>query len=136
MKSMNKMFSILIMALCTLTISAQEKEPETATPLLDMEVVRRVDRLDIEGTIYRNVEVAMKSISPGYFISDKFKVKVTIVDKDGKKIWKKTLKGVFLYVFKSGQVEVAKKNFCPIVIWRPSFTDGTTGIIREREGVY
>jgi hypothetical protein len=132
---MKKLVSIMVMALCTLTISAQE-ESETTTPLWDMEVVRKVDCLDIEGAIYRNVEVALKSISPDYLISDKSKVKVTIVDKNGKKIWKKTLKGVYLYVFKSGQVEVAKKNFRPIIIWRSSLTDETNGIIREREGVY
>ncbi len=133
---MKKLLSIFVVVLCSLTISAQEEEPDTTTPLYDMEVVRKVDCIDIEGTIYRNVEVSLKSKSPDYLISEKSRVKVTVVDKDKKKIWQKTLKGVFLYVFKSGQVEVAYKNFCPIIIWRKSFIGEIKGIIREREGVY
>lgn len=125
------------MVLCTLTISAQEEKHEYSTPLTDVEVVRRVDQLDIEGMIYRNVEVALKPITPDYLINDKYKVKVVVKDAQGKKIWKRTLKGVFLYVFSTGQIQVAKKNFIPIVIWQPSMElGGTTGTIREREGVY
>jgi hypothetical protein len=132
---MKKLLSIMVMVLSALTISAQE-EPEATTPLYDMEVVRKVDCIDIEGKIYRNVEVSMKSISPDYLISDKSRVKVTVIDKDKKKIWKKTLKGVYLYVFKSGQVEVAYKNFSPVIIWRKSFANEIRGTIREKEGVY
>ncbi len=53
----------------------------------------------------------MKSTSPDYFITDKYKVKITITDANGKKIWKKTLKNVFLYVFSDGQVQVGKRHF-------------------------
>ena len=124
------------MALFALVIYAQEEKRETTTPLGDVEVTRRVDRLDLEGVIYRNVKVTMKPIFADYLINDKDKVKVAIIDAQGKKIWKKTLKGVYLYVFSSGQIQVARKNFIPIVIWEPSITDGITGIIREKEGVY
>lgn len=133
---MKKLFSIFVMVLCALSISAQEEQPESTLPLTDVVVVRKVNRLDIDGAIFRNVEVTLKPITPDYLINDKYKVKVLVTDFRGKKIWKKTLKGVFLYVFSTGQVQVGKKNFRPLVIWKPTLTDGTTGIIREREGVY
>ena len=71
---------------------------ETTKPLTDTEIERNVSRLDIEGKEYKNVKVTFKSISPDYYFSDKHKVKVTIVDMDDKKVWKKTLKNTFLYV--------------------------------------
>lgn len=132
---MKKLVSILVMAFFALAICAQE-EPETTSPLTDVVVVRKVDRLDLDGEILRNVEVTLNPVSPDYLINDKYKVKVKVTDFRGKKIWKKTLKGVFLYVFSNGQIQVGRKNFRPLVIWEPTLTDGTTGIIREREGVY
>ena len=35
-----------------------------------------------------------------------------------KKIWKKTIKGAFLYVFPSWQVQVGQQNFNQIIIYR------------------
>lgn len=134
---MKKPLSILVMVLYALSISAQEEKHEYSRPLTDVEVVRRVDHLDIEGIIYRNVEVTLKPITPDYLINNKYKVKVVVKDAQGKKIWKRTLKGVFLYVFSTGQIQVAKQNFIPILIWQPSIEmGGILGAIREREGVY
>ena len=62
----------------------------------DTKVVRNVTVIDIEGTLYEDVEVTMKSISADYFIFDKDRVKVTIRDKDGKKVWKKTFYNAFM----------------------------------------
>lgn len=126
---------ILIFALilsCVTNIFAQE----TAKPLTDTEIVRKVALMDIEGTYYENVVVTLKSTSPNYFISDKYKVKVSVVDSNGKKIWKKTLKGVFLYVFSNGQVQVGKNNFDQIVIQKSSISGNVIGPIREKEGVF
>ena len=109
---------------------------ETAKPLTDMEVVRKVAFLDIEGKYYEDVTMSFKSITPDYFISDKYKVKVKVVDKNGKSIYKKTLKNVFLYVFSNGQIQVGKKNFDQIVVSKSKSTDENIGIIREKEGVY
>lgn len=102
----------------------------------DMEVVRKVAFLDIEGKYYEDVTMSFKSITPDYFISDKYKVKVKVVDKNGKSIYKKTLKNVFLYVFSNGQIQVGKKNFDQIVVQKSKSTDENIGIIREKEGVY
>ena len=104
--------------------------------LTDMEVVRKVAFLDIEGKYYEDVTMSFKSITPDYFISDKYKVKVKVVDKNGKSIYKKTLKNVFLYVFSNGQIQVGKKNFDQIVVSKSKSTDENIGIIREKEGVY
>ncbi len=38
-----------------------------------MEVVRKVAFLDIEGKYYEDVTMSFKSITPDYFISDKYK---------------------------------------------------------------
>jgi hypothetical protein len=64
-----------------------------------------------------------------------YKVKVTIVDMDGKEVWRKTLKNVYLYVFSDGQIQVGKQNFTKILITKN--VSGTfNGKIRENEGVY
>ena len=116
----------------TLNVFAQEK----ANPVTDHEVVRRVALIDIEGTTYENVVVSMKSTSPDGIITDKYKVKVVITDSKGKKIWKKTLKNVFLYVFSEGQVQVGNGGFHQIVIYKLSHTADFIGKIREKEGIY
>ena len=109
---------------------------EEAKPLMDREVMRRVALIDVEGTTYENVVVSMKSTSPDGIITDKYKVKVVITDSKGKKIWKKTLKNVFLYVFSNGQVQIAQGGFVQIVIDKLSQTDDFVGMVREKEGIY
>ena len=108
---------------------------ETAKPLTDTEIMRNVSRMDIEGKEYENVKVTLKSISPDYYFSDKHKVKVTIIDTDGKEVWKKTLKNVYLYVFSDGQIQVGKQNFTKILITK-NVSGSYNGKIRENEGVY
>ena len=122
-----KMSVLLLIMLFTCPLAFAQSEPETAKPLTDMEVVRKVAFL---------VTMSFKSITPDYFISDKYKVKVKVVDKNGKSIYKKTLKNVFLYVFSNGQIQVGKKNFDQIVVSKSKSTDENIGIIREKEGVY
>ena len=132
---MKRFFTILFLML-SVVLSIFAQEPETAKPLTDTEVVRKVALMDIEGQLYDNVVVTMKSTSPDYFITDKYKVKVTITDANGKKVWKKTFKNVFLYVFSDGQVQVGKRNFDQIVIKKSSLTGDFVGMIREKEGIY
>ena len=107
-----------------------------ANPVTNQRVVRKVALIDIEGATYENVVVSMKSTSPDGIITDKYKVKVVITDSKGKKIWKKTLKNVFLYVFSEGQVQVGNGGFHQIVIYKLSHTADFIGKIREKEGVY
>ena len=71
-----------------------------------------------------------------YFITNKYKVKVKVVDENGKSIYKKTLKNAFLYVFSNEQIQVGKPNFNQILITESELTDDNIGIIREKEGVY
>lgn len=131
-----KRILIMIFAifLCNYAINAQETE--TTKPLTDTELIRKVALLDLEGEFYHDVIMTFKSISPDYFISDKFKVKVTVKDSQGKTVWKKTLKNVFLYVFSKGQVQVGKRNFNQIVVENSKEGDFFIGVIREKEGVY
>jgi len=108
---------------------------ETTIPINDVEIERNVSIIDIEGKKYENIKVNLISISPDYFISDIYRVKVNITNVKGKTIWKKTLKNVYLYVFSSGQVQVGKPNFNMIAIYKND-TGIYTGKIREKEGVY
>ena len=134
-RKMHKLLLLLIM-LFTASLTFAQSEPETAIPLMNMEAVRKVVSLDIEGKIYGNVTIFFKSITPDYFISDKYKVKVRVVDSSGKSIYKKTFKSVFLYVFSNGQVQVGKKNFNQIIVQKSVLTGDNVGMIREKEGIF
>ncbi|EHH01688.1 hypothetical protein HMPREF9441_00505 [Paraprevotella clara YIT 11840] len=129
-------FVFLITMFLTATFAFAQNEPETTKPLTDMEVIRKVAVLDIEGKMYENVTISFKSITPDYFITDKYRVKVKVVDRDGKSIYKKTLKNAFLYVFSNGQIQVGKPNFNQILVTKTELTDDNIGVIREKEGVY
>lgn len=131
-----RMFALLIAMFFTTSLTLAQNEQETAKPLTDMEVVRKVAYLDIEGEIYENVTILFKSVTPDYFITDKYKVKVKVTNKKGKSVYKKTLKNAFLYVFSDGQIQVGKNNFNQIVVTKPDSLDDYIGIIREKEGVY
>ena len=112
------------------------QEVETTKPLTDTEVVRKVALLDVEGKDYYNVVMTFKSISPDYFITDKYKVKVTVKDLEGKTVWQKTLKNVFLYVFSDGQIQVGQKKFNQIIVQKSRENGAFYGMVREKEGVY
>lgn len=131
---MKKVLLLMVMFVASITMVAQE--PETARPLTDTEVVRRVALLDVEGKYYYDVVMTFKSTTPDYFITDKYKVKVSVKNNEGKTVWKKTLKNVFLYVFSSGQIQVGKQNFDMIVVQKSKETGDFIGIVREKEGVY
>ena len=128
--------TLLVIMFLTSTFAFTQSEPETTTPLTDMEVVRKVAILDIEGEIHEDVIISFKSTTPDYFITDKYKVKVKVVDKKGKSVYKKTFKNAFLYVFSNGQIQVGKPNFDQILITKSELTNSNIGIIREKEGVY
>ena len=131
---MKKVLLLMLMLVASLTMVAQE--PETAKPLFYTEVVRRVALLDVEGKYFYDVVMTFKSTTPDYLITDKYKVKVTVTDSAGKKVWKKTIKNVFLYVFSSGQIQVGKQNFDVIVVQKDKETGYFFGIVREKEGVF
>lgn len=114
----------------------EEKEQgDKIKPLYDTEILRKVSVLDIEGIRYENVEVTIKSISAELWCEDD-RVRVTVRDKEGKVIWKKSFNQSYMYVLENGQVHVGKPNFDQLVIYRMAYSKGYTGIIREKEGVY
>lgn len=131
-----KKFVTILFFIVSFAFSGLAQEPETVSPLFDTEVVRKVALMDIEGELFDNVVVTMKSISPDYLLSNQYRVKVTIKSAKGKKIWKKTLYNAYLYVFSNGQVQVGKKHFDQIVISRAISSSDFLGIVREKEGVY
>lgn len=130
---MKRFFSIVVILF---VISLYSYCQESASPLRDTEIVRKVDMIDIENKSFFDVVVTMKSTSPDYFLTDKYKVKITVTDNNGKKVWKKTLKNVYLYVFSDGQIQIGKQNFNQVVIQRDKDNRYWLGVIREKEGVF
>ncbi len=133
---MKRILLFLMMLTINIVSFAQNSEPEKAKPMTDTEIVRKCAFLDVEGKYYDNVIVTLKSNQPDFFFIDKYKVKVTVTDASGSKVWNKTFKNAFLYVFSSGQIQVGKPNFDQLVITKYSSTGDWIGKVREKEGVY
>mgnify|MGYP000000311796 FL=1 len=133
---MKKLVLFLVMLTISIVSFAQNSEKETTKPIFDTEIVRKVTVLDIEGKCYGNVIVTFKSNKPDFVWTDKYKVKVTVTDSSGKKIWNKTFKNSFLYVFSSGQIQVGKPNFDQIVIYKSLASGNWIGQVREKEGIF
>ena len=127
--NMIRLFLLASILLCNILMVAQERE--TTKPLIGIEIERKVALLDIEGEIYYDVIMTFKS-NYDFFPT----VKVTVTDSEGKKIWKKTLKNVYLYVFSDGQIQVGKQNFVMIVVNKSKERGEIIGQIKEKEGVY
>lgn len=117
-----------------MAVVAQSEEPEKSSPTFDTEIVRRCSYMDIEGKYYKDCVVTLKSTSPDGFITDKYKVKVLVTDENGKKVYKKTFKNCYLYIFSGGHVQVGKPKFHQIVISRVN--DSWFGEIKEKEGIW
>lgn len=133
---MKRILLFLMMLTINIVSFAQNSEPEKAKPMTDTEIVRKCAILDVEGKYYDNVTVTIKSNQPDFFFTDKYKVKVTVTDTSGSKVWNKTFKNAFLYVFPNGQIQVGKPNFDKLVITKSSPTGDWIGGVREKEGVY
>lgn len=133
---MKRILLFLMMLTINIVGFAQSDETEKASPMTDTEIVRKCAILDVEGKYYDNVTVTIKSNQPDFFFTDKYKVKVTVTDASGSKVWNKTFKNAFLYVFPNGQVQVGKPNFDKLVITKSSPTGDWIGMVREKEGVY
>jgi len=86
---MKKVLLFLVMLTISIVGFAQSSEPETAKPMTDTEIVRKCAILDVEGKYYEDVTVTIKSNQPDYFWTDKYKVKVTVTDASGNKVWNK-----------------------------------------------
>lgn len=112
-------------------------ETEKASPMEGVDLIRKVLHFDIEGEIYTDVEVAIKSNNPDYYFINKHRVKVKVTDSNGKIVWNKTMKNVYLYVFSDGQIQIGRPKFSQLVIYSGKRANKyEKGIIREKEGVY
>lgn len=131
-------FILTTFFLLTVSSFAQnETATESSRPTTDTEIVRRCASLDIEGKVYEDVIITMKSTSPDYFVTDKYKVKVQVKDQNGKKIYKKTFSNAYLYIFSNGQIQIGKPKFNQIVITKGTLLpDLWFGQIREKEGIW
>lgn len=128
---------IILLLVASLTMACgfvQSDEPEKSSPSRDTEIVRRCSYMDIEGKYYKNCVVTLKSTSPDYFITDKYKVKVLVKDENGKKVYKKTFSNAYLYIYSNGQVQVGQPKFHQIIIGKAG--DSWYGEINEKEGIW
>lgn len=133
---MKKLLFVFVMLISSIVGFAQSDESEKAKPMLNTEIVRKCSVFDIEGDEYEDVVVTIKSNKPDYVWTDTYKVKVSVVNASGSKVWTKTFKNAFLYVFSDGQIQVGKQNFDQLVISKSFVSGKWKGIVREKEGVY
>ena len=111
-----------------LNVDSQEEEPETSSPSWNTEIIRKVSSLDVEGIVYNDVTVSFNS-------NNSSKVKVKIVNVDGRVAWQKTFKNAYLYLFSSGQIQVGQPKFTKILVYKGR-SGPCVGEIRELEGIY
>ena len=131
---MKRIIFLLIACLTMAFGYAKSDEPEKSSPSRNTEIVRRCPFMNIEGEYYFYVTVTLKSISPDYFFTDKYKVKIIVSDKYGNKIYKKTFKNSYLYIFSNGQIQVGKPKFTQVLITKED--DGWYAEIKEKEGIW
>lgn len=115
---------------------AESDEPEKSLPSYDAEIEKKCWYIDIEGTNHDFVTISLKSVSPNEFRKS-YEVKVKVRDKNGKKIYSKTFKNCYLYIFNSGHIQVGTPKFHRIIISKLLDDGGPwVGCIREKEGVW
>lgn len=110
---MSKLIVLLIFSLSFgWFVFAQNNNDETekASPMQNAELIRKVCFLDIEGEVYTDVVVAIKSISPDGFFSDKYRVKVKVTDSNGKTVWNKTMKTPIYMFFQMDKFRLEGPN--------------------------
>lgn len=137
MKHTIKTFAITLLfsMFSFISFAQSENDVEMSKPTTDIEIERFVRGIDIEGEIYENVIVNIKSFSPDD-IHSKYRVKIIIKDENNKKIYDKTFNNTFLYIFSNGQIQIGIPKFDKMIIYRSIYTNDYWGIIREKEGIY
>ncbi len=112
-------------------------EVESVKPVRNTVVERKVTSIDIDGVTYSNVTVSVQAINHRHY--NHHKVKIAIKDVMGKKLWGKTLKDVYLYVFTDGQVQVGQGTFIQLLIEKmakPTPKGEFTATFREKQGIF
>lgn len=120
-----------------LSFSQNKDTIETTKPLMDIEIERSNVFLDLENTNYDSVTISLHSYYDSWHEREP-RVEVNVVSKEGKSIYNKTLKNVYLYVFSNGTIQVGKMNFNQVYVYYKN-TNGQRevyGIIREKEGIF
>lgn len=138
---MTRLLFVMMMSLVmSFTCKASERmdgdDTETTSPMLGIDIERNCAVIDIEGKMYSNVKVILESNDPDMFFTTTYRVSVVVKDKDEKTIYKKKFSNTYLYVFKTGQIQVGYKNFSKIVIFKDKRDGEWYCKIREKEGVW
>ena len=117
--------------LCSIIVFAQS---ESVKPTYGVELDREVGYAIIEGELYEDVVVELKSADIGRLDSG---VKITVKDaKTGNKIYKKRFSKSRLYGFSNGSIEVGKGNALTQLMLFKSDKDGTWILCIREKGIY
>ena len=117
--------------LCSIIVFAQS---ESVKPTYGVELDREVGYAIIEGELYEDVVVELKSADIGSLVSG---VKITVKDaKTGNKIYKKRFSKSRLYGFSNGSIEVGKGNALTQLMLFKSDKDGTWILCIREKGIY
>lgn len=128
--------ALLMLFVSAASFAQKEQSKDGVTPMDDAEILRKVSVMDADGAIFENVDVMIESKNPDFIFNYKYRVKVTVTDKNGNRLWKKTFKNARLYLFPDGQLQVGRPNFYTLVIYKTIIPDNYHCVVREYEGVY
>ena len=134
MKIKSIIITLLFSMFSFISFAQLENIKRESYQITDIEIERFVREIDIEGKIYGNVIVNIKSFGPDA-IHSKYRVKIVIKDENNKKIYNKTFNNAFLYISNIRDIEIGKKPFVQMIILPSFYTDDYFGVIREKEGI-
>jgi len=131
---MKKLFAVMLLAcFCTCAFAQDNSKNERVSPTFGVKIERECYFVSLEKDGYNNVTVELDAAELG----DLFKegVKVTVRDKDGKKIYKKRFSKSYLYAFSSGLIQVGKGDALTQVTIYKSTSGDWIAVIKEK-GIY
>jgi hypothetical protein len=121
----------------TVTIKSPKQdsnEAEESKPSFNTEILRHCEWLDVEGFIFKDVTVTIKSLNKTTLDS---RVKIRVKNSKGKVIYKNTFRNDYLYIFSDGQIQVGIPKFNKLIIY-PYENEKSKwyGKIRWKEGIW
>ena len=132
---MKGIFAILILACFFISAAAKDgkQTEETASPTFGVTVERECGVVVIEKEVYHPSTLAATAAEHGHMFGDR--VKVTVWDKNGNKIYKKRFSKSFLYAYSDGSIYIARGNALTQVQVRKSSSGEWEAKIRAK-GIY
>lgn len=108
---MKRVLLLLLLSLLGFAAHAQLKSMR----LVNVQVEGVASRLLVEQDYYENASFKLEALSPDAYFRDFFAVRV-LIEKEGKRIYRKSWKNVCLYAFENGQMEVGREGMAKMVL--------------------